>query len=402
MSKASTNKPSPPCIGLVLPGGGARAAYQAGVLRAVARLLPKDSSSPFKVISGTSAGSFNAAALAIHADDFRRAVLLINKVWLRFRAEQVFRVDPVGLGRSGLHWLLMLLAGGLGRYNPNALLDRNPLNDLLARYLPCEKIQLAIDNGHLQALGITASSYRNGHSITFFQGQDSISEWDRQSRLGRKARIGIDHLLASSAIPYVFSATRLGDSYYGDGSIRQIAPLSPALHMGAERLLVIGNRKKEPEQTPDPCPPRYPSMADIAGHVLDSIFLDSLEPDIERLERINKTLELIPGGRMEQGGFALRPVRIMQISPSKRIDLIARKHGRRLPPSLRFFLKGIGAYSSEGATLLSYLLFEKPYCRELIALGYADAMQQKEALARFLDIDPVNPARGRGAPRHVS
>ena len=389
MSLQSAHKPSPR-IGLVLPGGGARAAYQAGVLRAIARLLPNHGSSPFKVISGTSAGSFNAAALAIHADDFRRAVLLINKVWLRVHADQVFRVDPVGLSRSGLHWLLMLVAGGLGRYNPNALLDRNPLNDLLARYLPCQRIQTAIDNGHLHALGVTASSYRSGHSITFFQGHPSIAEWDRQSRLGRKAQINIEHLLASSAIPYVFAATRLGDSYYGDGSIRQIAPLSPALHMGAERLLVIGNRKKEPEASPCCEPPQYPSMADIAGHVLDSTFLDSLEPDIERLERINKTLTLIPGGRLEQGGIALKQIAIMQISPSKRIDLIARKHGQRLPPSLRFLLKGIGAYSSEGATLLSYLLFEKPYCRELIALGYHDAMQQKEALTSFLDLNTNN------------
>ena len=372
-----------PRIGLVLPGGGARAAYQAGVLRAIAEIVPRHGPTPFKVIAGTSAGSFNAAALAIHADDFRRAVLLINKVWLRFRAEQVFRADSLGLARSGLHWLLMLLAGGLGRYNPNALLDRSPLNELLERYLPVERIQSSIDCGHLHALGITASSYRTGHSITFFQGHPSINQWDRESRLGRMARIGIDHLLASSAIPFVFSAVRLGDSYYGDGSIRQIAPLSPALHLGADRLLVIGNRKHRPEPAYEG-PPHYPSMADIAGHVLDSIFLDSLEPDIERLERINRTLGLIPDHRLEQGGVTLRRVGIMHISPSRRIDHIAQRHGRCLPASLRFFLKGIGAYSEQGATLLSYLLFERPYCRELIELGYHDAMRHRQALGVFL------------------
>ncbi len=386
-----------PRIGLVLPGGGARAAYQAGVLRAIAELCPKRCPLPFKVLSGTSAGSFNAAALAIHADDFRRAVLLLNKVWLRFHADRVFRSDAIGLGRSGLHWLLMLVAGGLGRYNPNALLDRSPLNELLARYLPVERIQASIDAGHLHALGITASSYRTGHSITFFQGHPSIPQWDRESRLGRMARIGIEHLLASSAIPFVFSAIRLGDAYYGDGSIRQIAPLSPALHLGADRLLVIGNRKKQPEQVRQ-TPPHYPSMADIAGHVLDSIFLDSLDPDIERLERINRTLRLIPGHRLEQGGVALRQVGIMHISPSRRIDRIAQRHGHCLPASLRFFLKGIGAYSEQGATLLSYLLFERPYCRELIELGYHDAMRHKQALRVFLRVEERDEKRKEETP----
>jgi NTE family protein len=378
------NSPKPK-IGLVLPGGGARAAYQVGVLRAVARLLPKGSPSPFQIITGTSAGSINAAALAIHADDFRGAVHRISHVWKNFEAEQVYRTDAWGITKTGFHWLAAMALGGLGKFNPHSLLDRSPLYPLLEQYIPCDRIQHAIDEGWLHALGITASSYQSGFSVTFYQAHHSVEPWSRERRIGRRAGITIDHLMASSAIPFLFKAVRLGDEYFGDGSVRQVAPLSGALHLGADRVLVVGIRKKKPSHALESRVPHYPTMAEVAGHILDSIFLDNLDTDLERLERINKTISLIPGRRLVQGGITLRPVEVLTITPSRSMDLIAARHARLLPRALRYLLRGVGALRGHGATLVSYLLFEKPYCRELISLGYHDAMQQRDAITRLLD-----------------
>lgn len=389
-----------PKIGLVLPGGGARAAYQVGVLSAIAHLMPKDAPSPFQIITGTSAGSINAAALAIHADHFRRAVLRINRVWKNFHVHQVFRSDVAGISKAGAHWLAAMMLGGLGRYNPHALLDRAPLASLLQHYLPCERIQQAIDAGLLHAVGITASSYRTGHSVTFFQAHPSVQPWDRERRIGAAETITIDHLMASSAIPLMFSAIKINNDYFGDGSIRQIAPLSPALHLGADRILVVGIRKKKNGETAPPEPETsYPTVAEVAGHILNSIFLDSLDTDLERLERINRTLSLIPNHRLIQGGIALRPIEVLTITPSEDIDLVAAHHARLLPRPLRFMLQRIGAFHGHGSILLSYLLFERQYCRELIALGYRDAMQRREDIIRLLGVDTqdVSPRLHRSA-----
>lgn len=379
------NEHPKPKIGLVLPGGGARAAYQVGVLKAVARLLPKDSPSPFAVITGTSAGSINATALAIHARNFRRGVFRIGRVWKNFHSDQVFRTDTPGMIRTGVHWVAAMMLGGLGKYNPSSLLDRSPLRILLHRSLSFEKIQESIDSGALHALGISASNYTTGQSVVFYQGHDSLGTWDKGDRLGSRTAITIDHLMASSAIPMVFSATRINDGYYGDGSMRQISPLSPALHLGADRLFVVGIRKPGSRAIPENKSVSYPSIADIASHVLNSIFLDNLDQDLERLERINKTIGLIPNRRLEQGGVALRPIDVLTISPSEDIGNIAQRHAHLLPRSLRFLLRGIGAVGDHSSTLLSYLIFEKAYCRELIALGYKDAMASKDSILQFLD-----------------
>jgi len=378
-----------PKIGLVLPGGGARAAYQVGVLRAIARILPKDSPSPFAVITGTSAGSINATALAIHAQNFRKGVFRISRVWKHFHSDHVFRTDALGILRTGGHWLVTMMLGGLGKYNPSSLLDRTPLGKLLQRSLEFEKIQESIDAGTLHALGISASNYTTGQSVVFFQGSEDLASWDKGGRVGSRTAITIDHLLASSAIPLVFSATRINNSYYGDGSMRQLAPLSPALHLGADRLFVVGIRKPITYISEGVKTASYPSIAEIASHVLNSIFLDNLDPDLERLERINKTISLIPNRRLEQRGVALRPVEVLTISPSEDIGDIAQRYAHLLPRTLRFLLRGIGALGNHSSTLLSYLLFEKAFCRELIALGFKDAMASKEEILQFLNTDTV-------------
>ncbi len=369
-------------VGLVLPGGGARGAYQVGVLKAVARVLPKSygTTNPFSVITGTSAGSINATALAIHADHFRKGVMRLSHVWKNFHSEQVFRTDTLGIFKSGGHWLAAMMLGGLGKHNPHSLLDRAPLVELLNTYFDYSKIQQVIDDGHLHALGITASGYHSGQSVTFYQGADSIKPWARERRVGCATNLGIEHLMASSAIPLLFSAIKLNREYFGDGSMRQTAPLSSALHLGADRVLVVGVQESKP-----PVPERegninYPPMADILGHAMNSIFLDGLDSDLERVERINKTIRLIPSRKLERGGVTLRPVEVLCISPTQEIDEIAARYSHLLPRSLRFLLRGVGVYGNHGSTLVSYLLFEKAFCRELIALGYKDAMNSKDEI----------------------
>ncbi|HEX20019.1 MAG TPA: patatin-like phospholipase family protein [Acidiferrobacteraceae bacterium] len=384
MSESKTHKPK---IALVLQGGGARAAYQVGAIKAISEILPRGSSNPFPIITGTSAGAINAATLAAFAGNFREATKRLSYVWRNFRVHHVYRSDTLGILKTGLHWLVSMLLGGIGRYNPMSLFDRSPLYRLLARYLPCENIQKAIDDGHLYALAITATGYTSGQSVSFFQGKQTLSAWNRVRRLGVSTRITLEHLMASSAIPFVFPAVKINREYFGDGSMRQLFPLSSALHLGADKVLVIGVRYAGEQSRSAKDGDEYPSLAQIAGHVMNSIFLDSLEIDLERLQRINKTISLIPDKRFEEGGVTLRPVEPMVINPTEDLQRIANKYAKHLPRAVRFLLRGIGAVNKESTSLISYILFEKPYCRELIALGYADTMQRKEEIRKFLEIE---------------
>jgi NTE family protein len=377
-----------PIIGLIMSGGGARAAYQVGVLRAIAELLPADATNPFQVICGTSAGAINATALAAYAHRYREAVKRLNYVWKNFEVSHVFRSDPLGIAATGARWLAALLFGGLGRHNPRALFDRAPLRALLESRLPIADIQKSVDAGLLRALSITCSGYTSGESVTFYQGVETLAPWRRARRIGAPAVITLDHLMASSAIPFVFAAEKIHREYFGDGSMRQVAPLSPALHLGSQRILVIGVRQERQPQPARDADAEYPPLAQIAGHVLNSIFLDTLEADIERLLRINRTLEMLPGGERREGEVVLRKVDILTISPSEDPERIAARHARHIPWAVRLLLRGVGAHRRHGANLLSYLLFEKPFCRELIELGYKDAMARRGELEVFLGIPP--------------
>ncbi len=399
----SSTNPQHPVTGLILAGGGARAAYQVGVLKAIADILPAGAPNPFPIICGTSAGAINGAALAIDATRFQYAVRRLTRVWQNFHVDHVFRSDALGIAKSGAHWLAALLAGGLGRFNPHALLDRAPLEQLLRRHMPCPLIQNAIDAGALRAFSVTAAAYTSGQSVTFFQGVAGIEPWTRARRVGIAARITQNHLMASSAIPFIFPGVKLGHEYFGDGSLRQVAPISPALHLGAERLLVIGVRQ---ERNGDPVKTTsmgYPSLAELAGYVLDSIFLDGLDIDLERLTRVNKTIRLIPSHHLEEAQVSLRPVDVLVISPSEDMNRIAARHVMELPRPVRLLLRGLGAMKRRGSSLVSYVLFEEGYTRALIDLGYADTLKRKDEVLQFLGHGAAGPINAEDAsPLHRS
>jgi len=374
-------------IGLILSGGGARAAYQVGVLKAISELLPRGAANPFPLICGTSAGAINSAALAIYGARFSEAVGRLLRIWRNFHVHQVFRSDFIGIVKSGAHWMSAFFLGGLGTGNHVSLLDRRPLGALLKKYVPCHRIAESLDAGVLESLAITASSYGSGKSVIFYQTGKEIKPWFRARRYGKEEVITVQHLMASSAIPFMFSAIKINNEYFGDGSMRQTAPISPVLHMGADKVLVIGVTNSDIETKPAIDEPDYPSLAQIAGHILNSIFLDSLEADLERLQRINKTLGQIPSHRLEEHGTKLRPIDVLVVEPTEDLQIISSKYIKSLPWTIRLLLRGIGAFNKNGSSLISYLMFEKPYCRELISLGYADAMQRKDEFIEFLELE---------------
>ncbi|MDN5869702.1 MAG: patatin-like phospholipase family protein [Nitrococcus sp.] len=390
MTGLRASKVTESIVGLVLPGGGARAAYQVGVLKAIADMLPPRARNPFPVICGTSAGAINAVAVATHTPHFRAGIRGLEIIWRNFHANHIYETDFSRLSLSAVQWLIALFFAGIGARRPVSLLDNNPLRALLTRRVRFERIDQAIEGGDLRALAITTSSYNSGESVTFFQGVPELRGWRRARRVGKPARIRIDHLLASSAIPAIFPAVAINREYFGDGSVRHLAPISPALHLGANRILVIGVGEDilQPTKQKDVLM-RPPSLAQIAGHLLDSAFLDTLEGDLERLQRINRTVSLIPEETRRRENVGLHPVEVLSISPSESLTTIAGRHVRELPLSMRFFMRGSGATKSSGSVVMSYLLFERGYCREVINLGYADALRQENRILRFLGHDPV-------------
>jgi NTE family protein len=369
-----------PRAGLVLTGGGARAAYQVGVVKAVRDILGNPVKNPFPIVCGTSAGAINAATLAVFADNFSRAVGNLLEVWEHMRCEHVYRTDAWHVIRSGARWLSAVML--LSRHNPVSLLDNAPLRDMLERNLDFDRIQTHIDSGALYAVCVTASGYTTGQSVSFFQGGSALEGWERNQRIGAAVSIKLDYLLASAALPFIFPAVKVHREYFGDGSMRQIAPVSPALHLGADRVLIVGTGR----QTTDDARARsntYPSLAQIAGHALNSIFLDSLAVDIERLERINRTVKLIPPDKLADSAVQLRAVKVLFISPSQPIERIASRFIHELPRTVRFVLRPTGALNRSGSNLASYLLFEESFCRALIDLGYKDTVAREAEVREF-------------------
>lgn len=409
-----------PKIGLILTGGGARAAYQVGVLAAVAQLR-RDAcatgDNPFKVIAGTSAGAINAGTLACHADDFCGAVDGLMHIWQNIHVDQVYAADSLGVIRTGARWMTMMSLGwALARWRrtrPRSLLDNTPLRGLLQRWIPLERLDQMLAQGHLDALAVTGSSYSSGQHVTFYQTHQPLAPWTRSQRLAVRTRqLTVDHLLASSAIPFIFPAAPLeldGQvEWFGDGSMRQSAPISPAVHLGAEKVLVIGAGRMHESGADRPgtaMPMGHPSMAQIAGHALSNIFLDALAVDVERMKRINTTLALLP--EEARRNTPLRPIDALVIAPSRRLDDLAGEHQGALPPPIRALLRSVGVSgegsAASGSALVSYLLFEPAYTQELITLGMADTLARRGEIQRFFgwpaqapQVDPASMRRRGG------
>lgn len=388
MTEKTPNHPG--TTGLILSGGGARAAYQVGVLSAIADLLPDSSRNPFPVIVGTSAGAINAVGLACGALHFRETVRRLSTVWRSFHTDQVYRSDWTGVLHQASRFLGHSVLG-FGKQLPVALLDSSPLARMLERELDFSGIAAAIRHRQLRAIAVTAFGYESAQAVTFYQGHGAIDPWLRHRRLGVPTRLAVPHLLASTAIPLIFEPVKINREYFGDGAVRQTAPISPALHLGATRVLVVGvSGNPVGEQTRTAPIPRpagaMPSLAQISGHMLNSTFIDNVENDIELLERLNLLGRLVPVEQRKRA-YGLTPVEVLVISPSQPLDRIAARHRHEMPAALRLFLRGPGGTREGGGGLLSYLLFEPGYCSELIELGYRDAMAKKSELKAFLKLE---------------
>jgi NTE family protein len=382
---------------LFLAGGGARAAYQIGVLQAILSLLSEYGWSarqnPFEIICGTSAGAINATALACRADDFEESVTHLLRIWRNLEVEQVYRADSIGVLRSGARWLSLLSFGWLLRkwhaQPPNSLLDNSPLVGLLHKMLDLPRLDQALNSGVLDALAVSASSYTGGSHVTFYQSARAIPSWRRAQRMSVQQQIGVDHLLASAAIPLIFPAVPLYCNdrceYFGDGSIREVAPVSPAIHLGATKILVIGSGHVGGPQRNFAEYSGYPSLAQIAGHAMSSIFLDGLSVDLERITRINGTLSLLTPEQRRQ--TPLRMVNLLAITPSVPLDSLASRHVGSLPLPIKTLLSTIGATERRGGALASYLLFEASYTRSLIELGQIDTLSRRDEVLSFFDIN---------------
>ncbi|WP_027793335.1 patatin-like phospholipase family protein [Paraburkholderia acidipaludis] len=381
-------------LALVMMGGGARAAYQAGALRALAEIAeaaePGRREMPFTVICGTSAGAINATSIASHADHFVQGATRLADFWANLSADHVYRTDWPGIAAAGARWLGALAFGwatfGLAtQRTPKTLFDNAPLAHFLARTLSFHRIEQMLDERRLHAVAVTALSYSSGRHLTFYQASEPISAWRRAQRTARMVELTPAHLLASSAIPYVFPAVRLQidgrHEYFGDGSIRQMAPLSPAIHFGAGRIVVIGAAAPAPE-VPLASPDAYPTLAQVGQQVLASVFLDALGADIERVEHINRVLRHLPETVEPESGW--RHVDVLAIAPSERIELIAARHLLALPRSVRMLLGAVGGNRASGAAFASYLLFEQAFTRELIELGYRDTLARRDVLLTWL------------------
>ncbi|KXO06702.1 Patatin [Moritella sp. JT01] len=369
--------------GLLLTGGGARAAYQVGALKAIAEFYPRNHGTPFKVITGTSAGAINSCAIACYASCFRLGVKKLEYIWNNFHPNQVFQCSFNEISR---HLLLTFLSRFQSPHvvrQPVSLFNNKPLHKLLDRYLDMRRIDINIQRQHLDAISITASDYSNGDSISFFQGNQQLQEWQRARRSGLRTQLHAHHLLASSAIPLVFPCTQIGHDFYGDGSVHQLSPLSPAIHLGAEKLLVIG--AEQPPQKFKPGELRQtPSGADIAGHLLDTVFTDTLNSDIERLKRINDTLTLTP--ESQQSTLNIKQIGLFHLANEHDINAIADEYFYELPITIRTLLRTIGVNEHSHSSITSYLMFEQNYTRELMRLGYQDVLKQEQELRAFLNI----------------
>jgi len=364
---------------LILPGGGARGSYQVGVLKAINEITGSGQN-PFPVICGTSAGAINAAVLASHAHEFTIGVERLEQFWSSMVCSRVYRTDAWTVLKTGLQWALSLSLGGRVVPHPKSLLDNQPLRAFLDRALHLDGIAEAIRQDALRGLSITASGYTCAAAISFYEAAGDVEPWSRARRHGRPAKIDSSHLLASAALPLIFPAERVGNEFFGDGGMRMLAPLSPAIHLGASRLMVITTRDENPDPPPsEPVP--YPSLGEVGGYLLDTIFMDTLNADLNRLKRVNQTLELLSPDQLRESGQ--KPIESMVIRPSRDLREVTHQHMGEIPRAVRTLLRALGGWGKDWR-MASYLLFESVYCQELMRIGYQDGMSQREEIKEFL------------------
>lgn len=370
-------------VGLVLSGGGARGAYQAGVMKAVTEIANQgEPSLPISIITGISAGAINAAFMAATWNDPVKSCRDLVDTWARLTTDQIFRTDIMSLSHIGARWLADTAFGNLRkRKKAHSLLDTQPLRELLNANIPTDRIQEQINKGHLEAAAITAMDYNNANSVTWVQGRDGIKLWDRNRRESRHEKISVEHVMASSAIPLFFPSVKVGETFYGDGCLRNTAPLSPAIHLGANKLIVVSVRRPDHLAPPTPLNTTEPSIARVLGVMMNAVLLDAIEVDMERMSRVNNTLKSVPPHLLKE--MSLRPVEYLWIRPSEDIGLLAAGKYEKLPNIMRYLIGGLGG-SGESSELTSYLLFDPEYCGKLIELGYQDAMNSKDEIKRFL------------------
>ena len=385
--------------GLVLTGGGARAAYQVGALRALSEIATPGAL-PFDVLAGISAGAINSVALATAAEDFQEAAKRLSDTWSGLTPDRIFRTGTLRLASIGTRWVRDLSAGGLvGKSGINYLLDSAPLRELVAGLIPLGRMRRHLRSGRLRGVAVSATNYHTGAGVTFFEGAADIEPWTRSTRIGIRGRITVDHVMASAAIPVFFPPIEIGGTFYGDGCVRMTYPLSPAIHMGADRIVAVSVRHlstptetaaREEREKSDQMP-----LSEIVGVLLDAVFLDSVDSDLERLTRMNHTLSLVPREKLDR--LAIRPIPVLVLRPSLDLGKLAADEYARFPRMLRYLLKGIGASGHAGEDLLSYLAFEPTYVRRVMELGYDDTIARRDEVAEFLGAaEPSRKAQARG------
>jgi NTE family protein len=369
---------------LVLSGGGARGAYQVGVIKAIGEIVKElHIENPFHFLSGVSAGAINASFMASESHQFSEGTNKLVKLWSGLNSQAVFKTDVLSIGKIGLSWMGELsLGGAMDPLSGRSLLNTEPLFELIKNNLNLTSIRKNIENGHIKALSISALDYHTSETVTFVQGDPDLPNWKKLRRRSEKTMIKPQHVLASASIPFLFPSTQVGERHFGDGCVRNLAPLGPALYMGAEQLLVIGVRM--PGELTDEdlkFPLKIPSISKVVNVILNTILLDGIETDVERLNRINEFLRRVP--EQHQKNLNFRPVQALMISPSRDIGKLAGQMSTQLPRVIRYLLKGLGPLD-EASELISYLLFEKDFLSSLIEMGYEDGLAQKEAISRFL------------------
>lgn len=372
---------------LVLPGGGALCAYQVGALKAIAEILP-DRKNPFPIIAGTSAGAVAAALLASNAEHWRIATRNLEDVWSHFHLQQVIKVDRWSMAVAGLRWLLSLLSAGRIR-PPNSLFDNQPLRELLDHHIDPARIQHAIRADALTAIAISATAYSSGTSVTFFDGQPELDGWARIDHCGRRVSLTTEHVMASLAIPAFFPAISLHGHFFGDGAMRMRAPLSPAIKLGADRLLIIGVRQKRTTGAADnTLPETMPTPAGILGFMLDTLFSNEVFRDLELLEQLNVLAR-------ERNLATPRQIAALRLAPSVDLPTLAAQHVGLLPGSVRALLGVLGGRRERRGLLASYLLFESDFTRLLIELGYRDTLTREQEVRDFLQPELTGLRDGR-------